>query len=160
LSLFHYLGPLVSSAEQVCNCHQHSGRNYSNLGITVAAFGLCILINLAAVNFEDYLKSKKIDSAAFLRSEPERWKTWSAEFEQVHPNSFTLQKLNLINPLRRKYLLKQEPIKMSESAESQQVPKPAEAIIANPEIPPKEAPAASPKPAIPRPVFKPKPKTN
>jgi len=117
-------------------------------------------INLAAVNFEDYLKSKKIDSAAFLRSEPERWKTWSAEFEQVHPNSFTLQKLNLINPLRRKYLLKQEPIKMSESAESQQVQKPAEVIIANPEIPPKEAPVASPKPAIPRPVFKPKPKTN
>jgi hypothetical protein len=112
------------------------------------------------VNFEDYLISKKIDSAAFLRSEPERWKTWNAEFEQVHPDSFTLQKLNLINPLRRKYLLKQEPLKVSEPAPSQPAQKPAEAIVDNPEIPRKAAPAANPKPAIPRPVFKPKPKTN
>jgi hypothetical protein len=111
------------------------------------------------VNFEDYLISKKIDSAAFLRSEPERWKTWHAEFEQVHPNSFTLQKLNLINPIRRKYLLKQEPIKANEAVSAPQVQKTAEAIDPS-ETTTKVAPAANPKPAIPRPVFKPKPKTN
>ena len=31
------------------------------------------------------------------------WKTWSTEFESMHPNSFTAQKLYLINPIRRKY---------------------------------------------------------
>ena len=56
-------------------------------------------------SFEEYLVSKKIDSDAFRRSEPEVWSVWKREFEQVHPNSFTVQKLNLINPLRRKYLL-------------------------------------------------------
>jgi hypothetical protein len=56
-------------------------------------------------SFEDYLASKKIDSDAFKRSEPQVWNAWKKEFEQVHPNSFTVQKLNLINPVRRKYLL-------------------------------------------------------
>lgn len=57
-------------------------------------------------DFEAYLISKKIDSRAFKDAEPEVWQAWQAEFEQVHPNSFTVQKLNLINPIRRKYLLK------------------------------------------------------
>lgn len=56
-------------------------------------------------SFEEYLISKKIDSEAFKNAEPEVWKAWKMEFEQVHPNSFTVQKLNLINPVRRKYLL-------------------------------------------------------
>jgi hypothetical protein len=111
------------------------------------------------VNFEEYLISKKIDSAAFLSSEPERWKTWRTEFEQVHPNSFTLQKLNLINPLRRKYLLKQEPIKANEAVSAPQVQNTAQTIDP-PDGTPKVPSVANPKPAIPRPVFKPKPKTN
>ena len=56
-------------------------------------------------DFEAYLKSKKIDSAAFKNAEPELWMAWKKEFEQMHPNSFTVQKLNLINPIRRKYQL-------------------------------------------------------
>lgn len=55
--------------------------------------------------FEQYLKSKKIDSDEFRRSEPEVWNAWKKDFDQTHPNSFTLQKLNLINAIRRKYLL-------------------------------------------------------
>ncbi|MEO5600026.1 MAG: hypothetical protein ABIR06_03780 [Cyclobacteriaceae bacterium] len=55
--------------------------------------------------FEEYLKSKKIDSAEFRKSEPQVWNAWKKDFDQTHPNSFTLQKLNLINPIRRKYLL-------------------------------------------------------
>lgn len=54
-------------------------------------------------DFEAYLASKRIDSAAFRGAEPDLWQAWKNEFEQMHPNSFTVQKLNLINPVRRKY---------------------------------------------------------
>lgn len=54
-------------------------------------------------DFEAYLVSKRIDSAAFRSAEPDLWQAWKNEFEQMHPNSFTVQKLNLINPVRRKY---------------------------------------------------------
>jgi hypothetical protein len=57
------------------------------------------------VNFEEYLIGKKIDSTAFKTNEPVRWNEWEFEFTQLHPDSFTLQKLNLINPIRRKYPL-------------------------------------------------------
>jgi len=57
------------------------------------------------VSFEEYLAAKKIDSLAFKTAEPARWAEWENEFAQLHPDSFTLQKLNLINPIRRKYPL-------------------------------------------------------
>lgn len=57
------------------------------------------------LSFEDYLTSKKIDSGRFRDREPQLWKSWKDEFEKMHPNSFTVQKLNLINPIRRKYQL-------------------------------------------------------
>jgi hypothetical protein len=60
------------------------------------------------VTFDEFLISKKIDTDAFRLNEPERFAEWQKEFEQVHPASFTLQKLYLINPLRRKYPLKNE----------------------------------------------------
>jgi hypothetical protein len=104
------------------------------------------------VNLEGYLISKKIDSSAFLKAEPELWKEWSFEFEQMHPNSFTVQKLNLINPIRRKYPLSQIPEK--------ELP-PSETVASTPAspLPPRPIiPAANPKPSIPKPVFKPKPK--
>ena len=87
--------------------------------------------------FEIYLQSKKIDSEAFRKAEPEVWQAWKREFEQMHPNSFTVQKLNLINPVRRKYLL----------ATTGQMP-------ATPEAGPSPAPAAAPRPG--RPVIRPK----
>jgi hypothetical protein len=58
------------------------------------------------MNFEEYLISKKIDSAAFQMAEPTLWNEWSSIFEAVSPASFTAQKLYLINSIRRKYLLK------------------------------------------------------
>jgi hypothetical protein len=107
------------------------------------------------VNFEAYLISKKIDSAAFLKAEPELWKEWNYEFEQMHPNSFTVQKLNLINPIRRKYPLPFIPEKQKESPtaipEKPIGPSTLETKAAGP-------PSSSPKPSIPKPVFKPKPK--
>src|SRR6218665_2250786 len=57
------------------------------------------------MDFETYLISKRIDSARFNNAEPELWQSWRTEFGQMHPNSFTVQKLNLINPIRRKYQL-------------------------------------------------------
>jgi hypothetical protein len=90
------------------------------------------------VNFEAYLISKKIDSAAFQKAEPELWTDWQKEFEMLHPNSFTAQKLYLINPIRRKYQLK-------------------EAVVTEaPKVP--VTTSASTAPDKPKPVMRPKPK--
>jgi hypothetical protein len=90
------------------------------------------------VNFEAYLTSKKIDSAAFQKEEPELWVSWQKEFDLLHPNSFTAQKLYLINPVRRKYPLKEVVV-----TEAPKIP------LATP------ASTASDKP---KPVMRPKPK--
>ena len=58
------------------------------------------------MTFEAYLISKKIDGQAFEQQEPERYQEWKHLFEQVHPESFTTQKKFLINPIRRRYLLR------------------------------------------------------
>ena len=55
------------------------------------------------MTFEEYLDSKKIDSAQFNKQEPEVFNEWKITFEQLHPNSFTAQKLYLINTIRRKF---------------------------------------------------------
>lgn len=89
--------------------------------------------------FEAYLVSKKIDSQAFRNAEPDLWEAWKREFEEMHPNSFTVQKLNLINPIRRKYLLAELPDAKSAGTSS-----------------PGPVPPAAPKPG--KPVMKPRPK--
>jgi hypothetical protein len=104
------------------------------------------------VNFEEYLISKKIDSAAFRQAEPLMWESWHDEFEKMHPNSFTVQKLNLINPVRRKYLLQHVPEVKKEEKKEESTPVSSSTTTSTP-----TAPA---KPAVARPVFKPKPKIN
>lgn len=79
------------------------------------------------MNFEDYLIGKKIDGEAFLKNEPSLFNTWKREFEQMHPNSFTVQKLNLINSVRRKYQLKDVPVKPVEKA-TEAAPKPSPVV--------------------------------
>jgi|GEM_PF-162421 len=64
--------------------------------------------------FEEYLISKKIDSAAFRQQESGRWEAYKDIFEQVHPESFTTQKKFMINDLRRQYLLKEAPAAVPE----------------------------------------------
>jgi len=61
------------------------------------------------MTFEDYLIGKKIDARQFKAGEPDRWREWALLFEQVSPASFTSQKLYLINALRRKYRVQEEP---------------------------------------------------
>jgi len=55
------------------------------------------------LSFEDFLKQKKIDSQSFRKVEQATWDEFKNIFEQVHPDSFTAQKLFLINQIRRKY---------------------------------------------------------
>lgn len=90
------------------------------------------------MTFEEYLAGKKIDSQMFRTKEPDLWVSWDREFREMHPASFTAQKLYLINPVRRKYPLKQSAPPTEIAPPSGEV-KPAGKVAA-------------------RPVFKPKPK--
>jgi len=60
------------------------------------------------MDFEAYLHSKKIDSATFKLKEAGDFSELESLFNQVHRDSFTAQKLFLINPLRRKYTWKEK----------------------------------------------------
>lgn len=77
------------------------------------------------MSFEEYLTSKKIDSAAFKAAEPKRWQEWCSLFEQMSAQSFTVQKLYLINPIRRKYLLKSD----QATPPSPSAPRPGKPVI-------------------------------
>lgn len=57
----------------------------------------------AMQDFSTYCKTKKIDPAAFQKNDPDQWQILHALFDQVSPESFTQQKLYLINNLRRAY---------------------------------------------------------
>ena len=59
------------------------------------------------MDFISYLKNKKIDPEKLNASEPDLFSEWSSLYEQVHPNSFTQQKLFLINILRKKFIFKE-----------------------------------------------------
>jgi hypothetical protein len=58
------------------------------------------------LSFLDYLISKKIDAIAFQKENAAMFNEWKLLFESVHPDSFTTQKKYLLNPIRRKHLLK------------------------------------------------------
>jgi hypothetical protein len=55
------------------------------------------------MDFEEYLNQKKINSVTFSQADPNRFGEFKNLFEQMHPNSFTSQKLFLINEIRRKF---------------------------------------------------------
>lgn len=101
------------------------------------------------MDFETYLRNKKIDPLTFQKAEPVLWQEFKLVFDQVHPDSFTAQKLFLINPIRRKYPLQEEPeskvadATKSEASEKTVQPKPkfispsVEAGKAKPKVMPK-----------------------
>ena len=74
------------------------------------------------LNFEEYLNSKKIDASAFKQKSPQQYEELRNIFDQVHPNSFTAQKLFLINDIRKSNPLKSEE-NYSEKPKSQSKPK-------------------------------------
>jgi hypothetical protein len=149
-------------------------KEFSSLSYRLLGYDLPNRLTLNSMTFEEYLITKKIDHMPFQQAEPMLYESWKAEFEQVHPNSFTAQKLYLINPLRRKYLLKQEEVKVektqsiAQQSQATVVPIEDKSTVASTSsnnsivektTPPEVKPAPqSTKPA--RPVFKPKPKIN
>lgn len=62
------------------------------------------------MSFNDYLVKKKIDAKEFALGQPDRFEEFQQLFSQVHPDSFTAQKLFLINNIRRAYPLKEEAV--------------------------------------------------
>ena len=60
------------------------------------------------MEFDEFLKSKKIDPTLFKKGDEATYLDFKNLFEQVHPNSFVQQKLFLINKIRRTYQLKED----------------------------------------------------
>lgn len=76
------------------------------------------------MEFDNYLLSKKIDPALFKMGDTKQYESFKVLFDQMHPESFTQQKLFLINKLRRAYQL------LAEDMEK----KPAKAKSARPKM--------------------------
>ena len=57
------------------------------------------------MEFQEYLKAKKIDANAFSKADPARFAEWQSLFVTMHPESFTGHKKFLINEIRRRYHL-------------------------------------------------------
>lgn len=71
------------------------------------------------MDFETYLRNKKIDPQLFQNAESKLWNEFKTLFEQIHPDSFTAQKLFLINAIRRKYPFKEEVVEKKTNSEVQ-----------------------------------------
>ena len=68
---------------------------------------------MESLSFEEYLTSKKIDPKKFEIGDEHTFNNFKELFDQVHPKSFTAQKLFLINNIRRKFpleLTKDQPV--------------------------------------------------
>lgn len=76
------------------------------------------------MTFEEYLSGKKIDLKAFEQAEKEAVINWRQEFEQMHPKSFTAQKLFLINGIRRRFPLKIEHVQETNEVKPEQAASP------------------------------------
>lgn len=70
------------------------------------------------MKFDEYLKEKKIDPAKFKSSAPEQFEGWQLLFDQIHPDSFTQQKLFLINKVRRSNPYNEEVIEKKPAAKT------------------------------------------
>lgn len=66
------------------------------------------------MTFDEYLELKKIDGKTFQKRDSEQFSILENLFNQMHPNSFTAQKLFLINRIRRNYPVKEDVVKVSE----------------------------------------------
>lgn len=75
------------------------------------------------MDFDDYLKEKKIDPAKYQQGNPVQYEEFKLIFDQVHPKSFTQQKLFLINKIRRAYKLEEQAIHVKSSTKTAMRPK-------------------------------------
>jgi hypothetical protein len=83
------------------------GRNVQNGVVIINYFSLKLIYceKNVFMEFEEYLKQKKINADHFKKNDPARFEEWQALFTTMHPESFTAQKKFLINDIRRRYLL-------------------------------------------------------
>ncbi len=118
------------------------------------------------MEFSAYLLAKKINEQVFAQNDNSRYQEFKNLFQQVHPDSFTSQKLFIINQIRRKYPLTITSNEVVEEVKSKA--KPAKPIIGGkakpvtkPEVPKQESAAEAKenaekqKPAKARPKVKP-----
>ena len=61
------------------------------------------------MTFEEYLISKKIDRNLFKNSDSDLFHSWETMFNQIHPLSFTEQNKFIVNKIRRKFPIKDDP---------------------------------------------------
>ena len=73
--------------------------------------------------FDEYLLSKKIDPEKYKVSDPDQYSDFQKLYNQVHPESFTQQKLFLINKIRRAYKLETPEAKKKNSTSTSMRPK-------------------------------------
>lgn len=78
---------------------------------------------LLAQDFEAYLRSKKIDPVKFKSAEKVQFEAFEKLYNQVHPESFTQQKLFLINKIRRQYILEDAEIEVPKASPKKMKPK-------------------------------------
>ena len=83
------------------------------------------------LSFEEYCESKSINPTLFKRKEESLFQELKAYFEQVHPDSFTAQKLFLINEIRRRYHF-EKPEKVKPTASKVNKPQMAKKPLAKP----------------------------
>ena len=62
----------------------------------------------SGMQFEEWLRSKKIDPEAFRKGSSVQWEEFRRDFDAMSPVAFDLQKKFFINPIRRLYPLKVE----------------------------------------------------
>ena len=53
--------------------------------------------------FDDYLSQKHINAEKFKLNDAAIYLSWASIFTKMHPKSFSLQKLFLLNKVREKY---------------------------------------------------------
>lgn len=75
--------------------------------------------------FATYLTGKRIDSEKFEKGDPTTYSEYQEQFEQMHPASFTSQKLFIINNLRRSYPITDENGDVIEAPKARPFGKPA-----------------------------------
>lgn len=115
------------------------------------------------MEFEAYLESKKIDPEVYSKAEPDQFKLFRSLFMQMHPKSFTSQKLFLINDLRRRFPftgqteVKSEKKRPAKPLMKRPAAKPtikAKPKTGKPVVKPKVAQAGMARPIVKKPVIK------
>ncbi len=75
------------------------------------------------MTFKEYCIDKKIDAKLFFQGNPELFKEMKSAFDQMHPKSFTLQYLFVINDTRRLYLYEEKEVVETEKLKIKAKPK-------------------------------------